>query len=99
VNLKDVMTGNVEVVSSDTSLEQAARKMRDLDLGALPVCDGERLSSLSAPASNPLAADSSLLRIDGQEGVSLANCSDLAWYREKDTITCSANRADPGGCP
>jgi CBS domain-containing protein len=43
MKLKDVMTENVEVVAPDTSLEQAARKMRDLDVGLLPVCDGERL--------------------------------------------------------
>src|SRR5688500_5995230 len=43
MKLKDIMTENVEVVGPDTSLYAAARKMRDLDVGALPVCDGERL--------------------------------------------------------
>jgi CBS domain-containing protein len=43
MKLKDIMTENVEVISPDTSLYEAARKMRDLDVGALPVCDGERL--------------------------------------------------------
>jgi CBS domain-containing protein/uncharacterized protein (DUF2267 family) len=43
MKLKDVMTENVEVVAPDTSLEEAARKMRDLDVGLLPVCDGERV--------------------------------------------------------
>jgi CBS domain-containing protein len=43
MKLKDVMTGNVEVVAPDTPLEEAARKMRELDVGVLPVCDGERL--------------------------------------------------------
>jgi len=43
MKLKEIMTENVAVVAPDTSLYEAARKMRDLDVGALPVCDGERL--------------------------------------------------------
>ena len=43
MKLKDIMTERVEVIAPDTSLYEAARKMRDLDVGALPVCDGERL--------------------------------------------------------
>ena len=43
MKLKDIMTEKVEVIGPDTSLYEAARKMRDLDVGSLPVCDGERL--------------------------------------------------------
>jgi CBS domain-containing protein len=43
MKLKDIMTETVEVVAPDTSLYEAARRMRDLDVGALPVCDGDRL--------------------------------------------------------
>ena len=43
MQLKDVMTRDVEVVEPDTSVQEAARKMRGLDVGPLPVCDGERL--------------------------------------------------------
>jgi len=41
--LKDVMTQHVEVVGPDTSLKEASAKMADLDVGTMPVCDGERL--------------------------------------------------------
>jgi len=37
------MTRAAEVVRPDSSLQEAARKMKDLDVGFLPVCDGERL--------------------------------------------------------
>lgn len=37
------MTDDVEVVSPRTSVYEAARMMRLLDVGALPVCDGERI--------------------------------------------------------
>ena len=41
--LKDIMTHNVEVVSPGETLEQAARKMADLDVGPMPVCEGHRV--------------------------------------------------------
>lgn len=43
MQLKDIMTRDVEVVSPETSLQAAAEKMRALDVGPLPVCDGDRL--------------------------------------------------------
>jgi len=43
MQVKDVMTSNVEVVHPDTTLQDAAKKMKDLDVGSLPVCDGQRL--------------------------------------------------------
>lgn len=41
--IQDIMTRDVEVVRPDTSLEEAAQKMKALDIGPLPICDGERL--------------------------------------------------------
>jgi CBS domain-containing protein len=43
MQLKDVMTSNVEVVHPNAMVQDAAKKMRDLDVGSLPVCDGQRL--------------------------------------------------------
>jgi CBS domain-containing protein len=41
--LKEIMTTDVEVIEPETSIANAAKKMRSLDVGALPVCDGRRL--------------------------------------------------------
>ena len=41
--LKEIMTTDVEVIEPETSITNAAKKMRSLDVGALPVCDGRRL--------------------------------------------------------
>jgi CBS domain-containing protein len=41
--LKDVMTRHVETVGPDSPLKEAAAKMADLDVGAIPVCDGDQL--------------------------------------------------------
>jgi CBS domain-containing protein len=46
MQLREVMTRNVETVRPDASLEEAARKMDDLNVGPLPVCDGDRLVGL-----------------------------------------------------
>jgi len=43
MKISEVMTREVEVISPDASLREAARKMDDLNVGVLPVCDGQRL--------------------------------------------------------
>jgi len=43
MQLKDVMTPGMEVIAPAASISEAAEKMRHLDIGPLPVCDGERL--------------------------------------------------------
>lgn len=43
MQVKDVMTRDVEVISPDAALHDAAARMQALDVGALPVCEGERL--------------------------------------------------------
>ena len=35
---RDIMTGGVECVGENETLVEAARKMKDLDVGALPIC-------------------------------------------------------------
>ena len=35
---RDIMTGDAECASTNDSLVDAARKLRDLDVGALPIC-------------------------------------------------------------
>jgi len=37
-NAREIMSGNAECVGENETLVDAARKMRDLDVGALPVC-------------------------------------------------------------
>lgn len=45
--LKDVMTPNPECIPPDATLQEAARRMRDLDVGPLPVCgDNDRLAGM-----------------------------------------------------
>ena len=44
--LRDVMTRDVEVVNPEATLAEAALKMRDLNVGPVPVCDGRRVQGI-----------------------------------------------------
>ena len=43
MQIKDIMTRNIEVIRPDTLLKDAAKKMKTFNVGLLPVCDGEQL--------------------------------------------------------
>ena len=46
------MTPNVKVIHPDAMRQEAAQKMKNLDVGPIPVCDGERLvGMLNEPAT------------------------------------------------
>ena len=44
--VKDVMTKGVQCVAPTDSIQAAARKMRDFNVGAIPVCDNDRLGGI-----------------------------------------------------
>lgn len=46
MKISEVMTTDVEVISPASTLRDAARKMDELNVGVLPVCDGGRLSGM-----------------------------------------------------
>jgi CBS domain-containing protein/sporulation protein YlmC with PRC-barrel domain len=46
VKVKDIMTRNVEVVHPEATLWEAAQKMAALDVGPLPVCNGDQLMGM-----------------------------------------------------
>ncbi|HEX6036366.1 MAG TPA: CBS domain-containing protein [Anaerolineales bacterium] len=43
MKLSEIMTRDVVIMQPDDSLQSAAKKMRDLNIGFLPVCDGDNL--------------------------------------------------------
>ncbi|MHC4624111.1 MAG: CBS domain-containing protein [Planctomycetota bacterium] len=43
MQVNEIMTRGIEMVNSDAPLTEAARKMRFLEVGALPVCEGDSL--------------------------------------------------------
>ena len=46
MQIREVMTERPEIIRSDAAAREAAAKMRDLDVGSLPVCDGKKLEGM-----------------------------------------------------
>jgi CBS domain-containing protein len=44
--IRDIMTRGVETIARDATLQEAAARMRALDVGVLPVCDGPALAGM-----------------------------------------------------
>ncbi len=43
MKIKDIMSRDVEVIHPDSVIQEAAGKMKSLDIGSLPVCNNRRL--------------------------------------------------------
>jgi len=43
MRVSEVMTSGVQCISPDATLQEAAAKMKSLDIGPLPVCENDRL--------------------------------------------------------
>jgi CBS domain-containing protein len=43
MKLLDIMTPNPKCIAATDTLQEAARQMREYDVGSLPVCDGDHL--------------------------------------------------------
>jgi CBS domain-containing protein len=46
MKVKDIMTPHAECVSPQITLQQAAQKMKELDVGTLLICDNDRLAGM-----------------------------------------------------
>jgi CBS domain-containing protein len=46
MQVREVMTRGVECIAPETTLQEAAAKMRELDTGCLPVCENNRLAGM-----------------------------------------------------
>jgi CBS domain-containing protein len=46
MQIRDVMTQGAEVINANATAIEAAAKMREFDIGSLPVCNGEKLEGL-----------------------------------------------------
>jgi CBS domain-containing protein len=43
MKIKEVMNSTVETIEPDATLRVAAQKMKELDVGSLPVCEGDKI--------------------------------------------------------
>lgn len=43
MQIRELMTANAECTGPDATIQQAAQRMKELDVGSLPVCENDRL--------------------------------------------------------
>ncbi|WP_308302379.1 CBS domain-containing protein [Bacillus sp. V5-8f] len=47
MKIGEVMTRDVESCPPDTPIYEVAQKMKDLDVGVIPICEGDQLTGLA----------------------------------------------------
>jgi CBS domain-containing protein len=83
--VSEVMTRNVTVVSPQETLQHAAQMMDDLNVGALPVCDGERLVGMITDRDITVRATSAG-QPPAEARVADAMSGDVRWCFEDQTL-------------
>jgi CBS domain-containing protein len=84
MKLSEIMTPDVEVVSPNDTLQDAARKMRDRDVGLLPVCDGEKLIGMLSDRDITIRAIAEGMHPTDKVGRDLATYPVIYCYEDED---------------
>ena len=90
MQLKEIMSRNVEVIHPDSPLQEAAGKMKSLDVGSLPVCDNRKLVGILTDRDITVRAVASG-RDPGNTKVSDAMSSDLIYCFDDQGVEEAAN--------
>src|SRR3954469_22494051 len=81
----EVMTRNVVTVRPDAMIREAAQMMDDLNVGALPVCDGRRLVGIITDRDITVRATADGMRPDATP-VQAVMTDDVCWCFEDDNV-------------
>jgi len=88
--MKDVMRRQVQVVSPDASLKEAATLMRDKGFGMLPVGENDRM--IGTLTDRDIAIRAVAEGKNGESVVREVMTKDLVWAYEDDTVEEGARR-------
>ncbi len=80
--ISEVMTSNPKVVRPDETVQNAAKLMADLDVGAIPVCDGRKLQGMIT--DRDIAVRAMAEGRGGDTKVSDVMTRDIVWCTEDD---------------
>jgi len=83
--VSEVMTRDVRFVSPQESLQRAAQMMGELDVGALPVCDGDRLVGMVTDRDITIRGVAAGRAPDGAH-VDEVMSTDVRWVFEDQTL-------------
>jgi CBS domain-containing protein len=89
MEIREIMTRHVDVIPPDASVRDAASKMKELDVGAIPVCDGQKLSGLVTDRDITVRAVAEG-RDPSEVRVSEVMSSEIAYCFEDETIEQAA---------
>lgn len=85
MTIAEVMTRNVATVSPEDSVRRAAQIMDDMNVGALPVCDGNKLVGIVTDRDITVRATSAGLNPE-QTPVSDVMSGDVRWCFEDQRV-------------
>jgi CBS domain-containing protein len=89
MQLSQIITRDVETIGPQTSVKEAAQRMRSLDIGSLPVCDGRRLLGMVTDRDITIRIASEGRDVNTTP-VSEAMTPDLAFVFEDDDVRRAA---------
>ena len=81
----EIMTRSVAVVQQDDTLQQAAQKMKTLNIGSLPVCDGDAMVGVVTDRDITVRAVAAGM-LPQEARVSSVMTADVHWCSENDSI-------------
>ena len=83
--IRDIMTRGVETISRDATLQEAAARMRALDIGVLPVCDGPALAGMVTDRDIAVRGVAEGM-VPQESRVADVMTEDVRWCREDETV-------------
>ncbi len=84
MKIREIMTSEVEVVHPDDTLQTAARKMRDRDIGFLPVMDGGELIGVLTDRDLVLRAMADGLKLNTMVGRDIVTSPGIYCFDDQD---------------
>ena len=85
MRIAEVMTRDVAVIPPHETIRRAAEMMDELNVGSIPVCDGERLVGIITDRDITIRATAAG-KNPNQTKVSEAMSEDLRWCMEDDAV-------------
>ena len=81
----EIMTRSVAVVQQDDTLQHAAQKMKTLNVGSLPVCDGDAMVGVVTDRDITVRGVAAGM-VPQESRVSSVMTADMHWCSESDTV-------------
>jgi CBS domain-containing protein len=84
MKISEIMSPDVEILHPDDTLQTAARKMRDRDIGFLPVYDGDQLVGVLTDRDLVMRAVATGLQAESMVGREMLTAPAMCLYEDDD---------------